>query len=210
MSYTLPELEYAYDALEPHIDARTMEIHHTKHHNTYITKLNDALSGAGVDAPECISDLISKIGELPEAIRTAVRNNGGGHANHSLFWTILSPNGGGEPTGDLGDKIKETFGSYEDFQKEFANAAATRFGSGWAWLCVKPDGTLGVCSTANQDNPEMGGEIAGCGGTPILGLDVWEHAYYLNYQNRRPDYIEAFWKVVNWDKVGEYYAKVTG
>ncbi|MGC9450730.1 MAG: superoxide dismutase [Oceanipulchritudo sp.] len=209
MAYKLPELEYAYDALEPHMDARTMEIHHTKHHNTYITKLNEALEGSGVDAPECITDLISRIGELPENIRTAVRNNGGGHANHSLFWTILSPNGGGEPTGPLAGKIQSAFGSFEDFKKEFANAAATRFGSGWAWLCVKPDGSLCVCSTANQDSPEMGETIAGCGGTPILGLDVWEHAYYLNYQNRRPDYIAAFWNVVNWEKVGEYHARAT-
>jgi Fe-Mn family superoxide dismutase len=210
MAYTLPKLDYAYDALEPHIDARTMEIHHTKHHNTYITKLNDALEGAGISAPECITDLVSKIGELPESVQTAVRNNGGGHANHSLFWTILSPNGGGEPTGELGDKIKSTFGSFEDFKKEFANAATTRFGSGWAWLCVKSDGSLCVCSTANQDNPEMGDQFGGCdGATGILGLDVWEHAYYLNYQNRRPDYISAFWNVVNWDKVGQYYAKAT-
>ena len=209
MSYTLPELEYAYDALEPHIDARTMEIHHTKHHNTYVSKLNDALEGAGVDAPECISDLISKISELPESIQTAVRNNGGGHANHSLFWTILSPNGGGEPTGALAEKIDATFNSFEDFKKEFTNAATTRFGSGWAWLCVKDDGGLCICSTANQDSPEMGEAIAGSDATPILGLDVWEHAYYLNYQNRRPDYISAFWNVVHWDKVGEYYAKAT-
>ena len=209
MAYQLPELEYAYDALEPHIDARTMEIHHTKHHNAYITNLNKALEGAGVEAPACISDLISKIGDLPEGIRTAVRNNGGGHANHSLFWTLLSPNGGGAPAGALADKINAAFGSFEEFKTTFANAGATRFGSGWAWLCVKADGSLCVCSTANQDSPEMGAAIAGCAGTPILGLDVWEHAYYLNYQNRRPDYIAAFWNVVNWDKVGEYYARAT-
>jgi Fe-Mn family superoxide dismutase len=209
MAYQLPELEYAYDALEPHIDARTMEIHHTKHHNAYITNLNKALEGAGVEAPECISDLISKIGDLPEGIRTAVRNNGGGHANHSLFWTVISPDGGGEPAGALADKISEAFGSFDEFKTAFANAGATRFGSGWAWLCVKADGSLCVCSTANQDSPEMGAEIAGCAGTPILGLDVWEHAYYLNYQNRRPDYIAAFWNVVNWSKVADYYAKAT-
>lgn len=210
MAYTLPELDYAYDALEPHIDARTMEIHHTKHHNTYITKLNDALEGAGISAPQCIADLVSKIGELPESVQTAVRNNGGGHANHSLFWTILSPNGGGEPTGELGEKITSTFGSFEDFKKEFATAATGRFGSGWAWLCVKSDGSLCVCSTANQDSPEMGDAFGGSdGATAILGLDVWEHAYYLNYQNKRPDYINAFWNVVNWDKVGQYYNKAT-
>jgi len=207
MGYTLPKLDYAYDALEPHMDARTMEIHHTKHHNTYITKLNDALEGAGVTAPDCIADLISKISELPEGIQTAVRNNGGGHANHSLFWTIMSPNGGGEPTGELGEKIVGTFGSFEDFKKEFANAAATRFGSGWAWLIAAPDGSLKVASTPNQDNPQMGELYGYCGNVPILGLDVWEHAYYLNYQNRRPDYISAFWNVVDWDKVGDYYAR---
>ncbi|HSH09568.1 MAG TPA: superoxide dismutase [Oceanipulchritudo sp.] len=209
MAYTLPELGYAYDALEPHIDARTMEIHHTKHHNAYIANVNKALEGAGITAPECISDLISKLNDLPESIRMAVRNNGGGHANHSLFWTILSPNGGGAPTGALAGKINEAFGSFEEFKKAFSTAAATRFGSGWAWLCVKPDGSVSVCSTPNQDTPEMGEAIVGCAGIPILGLDVWEHAYYLNYQNRRPDYIAAFWNVVNWDKVADYYARAT-
>jgi Fe-Mn family superoxide dismutase len=209
MAYTLPELGYAYNALEPHIDARTMEIHHTKHHNAYITNLNNALAGAGIEGPACVSDLVSKLGDLPENIRTAVRNNGGGHANHSLFWTVLSPNGGGAPTGELAAKIDAAFGSFEDFKKAFATAAATRFGSGWAWLCVKADGGLCVSSTANQDTPEMGQAVAGCAGTPILGLDVWEHAYYLNYQNRRPDYIAAFWNVVNWGKVAAYYAKAT-
>ena len=210
MAYTLPELEYDYNALEPHIDARTMEIHHTKHHNTYITKLNDALEGAGISAPDCVGELVSKIGELPEAVQTAVRNNGGGHANHTLFWSTLSPNGGGEPTGALAEAINAAFGSFDNFKAEFANAAATRFGSGWAWLCVKCDGTVGVCSTANQDSPDMGSDFGGCTGcTGILGLDVWEHAYYLNYQNRRPDYIAAFWNVVNWDKVADYYAKAT-
>ncbi|NDV61278.1 superoxide dismutase [Puniceicoccales bacterium CK1056] len=209
MAYTLPELEYAYNALEPHIDARTMEIHHSKHHNAYITNVNKALADAGIDAPECISDLISNIGKLPEAVQTAVRNNGGGHANHSLFWTVISPNGGGDPTGALKDKIESTFGSFDEFKKAFAAAAATRFGSGWAWLIAYPDGSLKVASTPNQDNPEMGEIYGYCGGTPILGLDVWEHAYYLNYQNRRPDYISAFWNVVNWDKVSDYYGKVT-
>ena len=209
MAYTLPELDYAYDALEPHIDARTMEIHHSKHHNAYVTNLNNALSGAGVEGPQCIADLISNVGALPEAIQTAVRNNGGVHANHSFFWNIISPNGGGEPTGALAEKIVETFGSFDEFKAKFAAAGATRFGSGWAWLAVKADGGLGVCSTPNQDSPQMG-EFAGCcGSTPILGLDVWEHAYYLNYQNRRPDYIAAFWSVVNWDKVAEYYAQAT-
>ena len=209
MAYTLPELGYAYGALEPHIDARTMEIHHSKHHNTYITNLNNALSGAGIEGPECVADLITKLGDLPEAIRTAVRNNGGGHANHSLFWTVIAPNGGGEPTGELAQKIKETFGSFDEFKKKFAAAATTRFGSGWAWLCAKKDGGLCVCSTANQDNPMMGGDFGGCncGCIPILGLDVWEHAYYLNYQNRRPDYIGAFWNIVNWKQVSDYYAR---
>jgi Fe-Mn family superoxide dismutase len=209
MAYTLPDLPYAYDALEPHIDARTMEIHHTKHHNTYVTKLNDAIASADLDAPECIDDLIAKVADLPDSVRTAVRNNGGGHANHSLFWTILSPKGGGEPTGALADKIQSTFGSFDDFKKQFAAAAAGRFGSGWAWLVVKPDGSIAICSTANQDNPQMGEAVAGCSGVPILGLDVWEHAYYLNYQNRRPDYIAAFWNVVDWAKVNDYFTRAT-
>ncbi len=207
MAYTLPELEYAYNALEPHIDARTMEIHHSKHHNAYITKLNNALESAGIEGPECISDLISDLSKVPEKIRTAVRNNGGGHANHSLFWTVLSPDGGGAPSGVLADKINAAFGNFDDFKKAFSDAAAGRFGSGWAWLCVKPDGSVAVCSTANQDSPEMGESVVGCAGVPILGLDVWEHAYYLNYQNRRPDYISAFWNVVNWDQVAKYYDK---
>ena len=206
MAYTLPDLPYAHDALEPHFDARTMEIHHSKHHNTYVTKLNEALEGSGVDAPECVCELISNIKGLPEKIQGAVRNHGGGHANHTLFWTILSPDGGGEPNGEVADAINSSFGSFDEFKTQFANAAATRFGSGWAWLCVKDDKTLGVCSTPNQDCPVM--DIDGCcGSKPILGLDVWEHAYYLNYQNRRPDYIAAFWNVVNWNKVNEYYNK---
>ncbi|MGA1204402.1 MAG: superoxide dismutase [Opitutales bacterium] len=212
MAYTLPKLNYAYNALEPHIDARTMEIHHTKHHNTYIANLNKALEEAGIEGPECPADLISKIGDLPESVQGAVRNQGGGHANHSLFWSIISPSGGGQPSGALAAKINETFGSFEEFKTKFNTAAATRFGSGWAWLCVKPDGSLSVTSTANQDNPQMGKAFGGCdcGCVAILGLDVWEHAYYLNYQNRRPDYIAAFWNVVNWDQVGKYYDSVAG
>ena len=190
MSFELPQLSYAYDALEPHIDARTMEIHHSKHHAGYTAKLNAAIEGSDL-AHKSIEDILG--GELTPA----VRNNGGGYYNHCLFWTVMSPNGGGEPSGDLANAINEAFGSFEDFKTSFSNAAATQFGSGWAWLCVK-DGKLSVCSTANQDNPLM---KSGCGGTPILGLDVWEHAYYLNYQNRRPDYINAFFNVVNWEEV---------
>jgi len=199
MSYSLPDLPYAYDALEPHIDARTMEIHHTKHHQAYISKANAALEGHADVAAKTIEDLVSGLSSVPESIQGAIRNNGGGHANHSLFWTVLSPSGGGEPGGDLGAAIGSTFGSYSDFQQQFANAAATRFGSGWAWLSVS-DGALVVESTANQDSPLSDGR------TPILGLDVWEHAYYLNYQNRRPDYVAAFWNVVNWDEVANRYA----
>lgn len=206
MAYTLPELDYAYDALEPHIDALTMEIHHTKHHNTYITKLNEALAGAGVEGPASVEALIRDIPALPEGIQTAVRNNGGGHANHSFFWTLLSPNGGGAPEGALEEALSSTFGDFESFKNAFANAAATRFGSGWAWLIAAPDGSLKVASTPNQDSPLMGSAFGYCGNTPILGLDVWEHAYYLNYQNRRPDYINAFWNVVDWSKVGAAYA----
>ena len=190
MSFELPQLPYAYDALEPHIDARTMEIHHSKHHAGYTAKLNAAIEGSDL-AHKSIEDILG--GELSPA----VRNNGGGYYNHCLFWNVMSPNGGGEPSGDLANAINEAFGSFEDFKTSFSNAAATQFGSGWAWLCVK-DGKLSVCSTANQDNPLM---KSGCGGTPILGLDVWEHAYYLNYQNRRPDYINAFFNVVNWEEV---------
>lgn len=206
MAYELPSLDYAYDALEPHFDAQTMEIHHSKHHNAYVGKLNDALSGAGIEGPESLCELCKTIGDLPEAIRGAVRNNGGGHANHTFFWTIIGPNGGGAPTGAVAAAIDSAFGSFDAFKEKFAAAGATRFGSGWAWLCVNEDKKLEVCSTANQDNPLMG---EGCGGAPILGLDVWEHAYYLKYQNRRPDYIAAFWNVINWDAVNEYYAKAT-
>ncbi|MGM0921155.1 MAG: superoxide dismutase SodA [Bacillota bacterium] len=198
MAYELPQLPYAYDALEPHIDKETMNIHHTKHHNTYITNVNAALEGQDDLLSKSVEELVSNLDAVPEAARTAVRNNGGGHANHSLFWTILSPNGGGSPSGELADKINSKFGSFETFKEEFAKAGATRFGSGWAWLVVN-NGELEVTSTPNQDSPLMEGK------TPILGLDVWEHAYYLNYQNRRPDYISSFWNVVNWEEVTRRY-----
>ena len=198
MAYSLPELPYAYDALEPHIDARTMEIHHGKHHNGYVTKVNAALEGSEL-GEKSIEDLISDLGSVPEATRGAVRNNGGGHANHSLFWSIMSANGGGEPTGDLAEAINAEFGSFDGFKEKFTAAAGTRFGSGWAWLSVD-GGKLVVESTPNQDNPLMEGR------TPVLGLDVWEHAYYLNYQNRRPDYVAAFFNVIDWNAVAERYA----
>ena len=207
MAYALPDLPYAFSALEPTIDAKTMEIHHGKHHNAYITKLNEAIEGQADLASVSIEALQPQISALPEKIRTAVRNNGGGHFNHSLFWTIMAPagkGGGGEPTGDLADAITSAFGSFDAFKEKFATAAATRFGSGWAWLGVKEDGSLCVCSTPNQDNPLMRG-LVDCPCTPILGLDVWEHAYYLNYQNRRPDYVSAWWNVVNWSAVAERY-----
>lgn len=199
MAYTLPELPYAHDALQPHIDSKTMEIHHGKHHNAYVTKLNGALEGAGV-AEQSIEDLCRNIESVPEKIRSAVRNNGGGHANHSLFWTIMSANGGGAPSGDLAAAIDADLGGFDQFKEAFSNAAATRFGSGWAWLSVDAGGKLVVDSTPNQDNPYMSGS------TPILGLDVWEHAYYLHYQNRRPDYIAAFFNVIDWEAVGKRYA----
>lgn len=195
MSFNLPALPYAYDALEPHIDARTMEIHHTKHHNGYTTNLNNAIAGTEFEG-KSILEILKSCKNTP-----AVRNNGGGFWNHSLFWEIMSPNGGGQPSGELADAINTAFGSFDGFKEEFSKAAATRFGSGWAWLCVT-NGKLEVCSTANQDNPIMD---EGCGGTPILGLDVWEHAYYLLYQNRRPDYIKAFFNIINWDRVAENY-----
>ena len=198
MAFELPQLPYAYDALEPHIDKETMNIHHTKHHNTYVTNLNNALQGQDELLSKSVEDLISNLDAVPEAARTAVRNNGGGHANHSLFWKLLSPNGGGEPTGALADAINSKFGSFDKFKEDFAAAAAGRFGSGWAWLVLN-NGALEITSTPNQDNPIMEGK------TPLLGLDVWEHAYYLNYQNRRPDYIKAFWNVVNWDEVSKLY-----
>ena len=198
MSFELPALPYAHDALEPHIDARTMEIHHGKHHNGYTTKLNGAIAGTDLEG-KSIEDILTGM----DMANGAVRNNGGGYFNHCLFWEVMSPNGGGAPSGDLAAAIDAAFGSFEGFKDAFSKAAATQFGSGWAWLCVK-DGAVEVCGTANQDNPLMPG--IGCGGYPILGLDVWEHAYYLNYQNRRPDYIEAFFSVINWDKVAENFA----
>ena len=198
MAYTLPDLPYAKDALEPHIDARTMDIHHGKHHNAYITNVNKALEGTEFASMDVI-DLLRNIDKVPEDKRTAVRNNGGGHANHSLFWTIMGPNAGGAPGGEIGDAINAAFGSFDAFKEKFTAAATTRFGSGWAWLVVN-NGNLEVYSTANQDSPYMEGK------TPILGLDVWEHAYYLNYQNRRPDYIQAFFNVINWDQVAANYA----
>lgn len=203
MAYSLPDLPYAYDALEPHIDAATMEIHHTKHHQAYISKANAALEGHSDLAAKSIEDLMSDLGAVPEAIRGAIRNNGGGHANHSLFWTVMSPNGGGAPTGELAAAIDSTFGSLDAFKEKFSNAAATRFGSGWSWLSVD-GGNLIVESTPNQDTPLSEGR------TPILGLDVWEHAYYLNYQNRRPDYIAGFFNVINWDEVAKRYAAAKG
>ncbi|MCG8450867.1 MAG: superoxide dismutase [Pirellulales bacterium] len=200
MVYTLPDLPYPFDALEPHIDAQTMEIHHGKHHSAYVTKVNAALEGAGV-AEQSIEDLCRNIESVPENIRGAVRNNGGGHANHALFWTIMSPDGGGEPVGELAEAISSELGGFDSFKQAFSNAAATRFGSGWAWLSVDPGGKLLVESTPNQDNPYM------TGNTPILGLDVWEHAYYLHYQNRRPDYIAAFFNVIDWNAVAERYSR---
>jgi Fe-Mn family superoxide dismutase len=199
MAYSLPQLPYAYDALEPSIDARTMEIHHTKHHQAYIDKVNAAVQGTALEN-KSIEELISDLSAVPEDKRGAVRNNGGGHANHSLFWTVMGPNKGGAPSGQLAAAIDSAFGSFDEMKAKFADAAATRFGSGWAWLYVN-GGELKIGSTANQDSPLMGAAIAGIGGTPLLGLDVWEHAYYLNYQNRRPDYITAFWNVVDWDAV---------
>ncbi len=207
MAYTLPELPYAHDALEPHIDARTMEIHHGKHHQAYVNNVNAALEG--VEAPACVNELISDLSKVPDDKRGAVRNNGGGHANHSLFWTVMGPGAGGQPSSDLAAAIDAELNGFDAFKESFSKAAATRFGSGWAWLYVN-DGKLAVGSTANQDSPLMGEEIAGIGGVPILGLDVWEHAYYLNYQNRRPDYIAAFFNVINWDTVAERYAKAKG
>lgn len=198
MAFSLPALTYAYDALEPHIDARTMEIHHSKHHQAYVNNLNAAVEGTDA-ANLSIEDIVKNISKYG----MPVRNNGGGHWNHSFFWTILSSKGGGNPTGALADKINAQFGSFEAMKEEFNKAATTRFGSGWAWLCKKEDGSLCVCSTPNQDNPLM--DIAECPGVPIIGLDVWEHAYYLNYQNRRPDYIAAFWNVVDWTKANENY-----
>jgi len=199
MAYELPKLPYAYDALEPHIDARTMEIHHTKHHQAYITNVNNALKDKPDLANKSVEDLIKDLNAVPEDIRAAVRNNGGGHANHSFFWKIMGPNAGGAPSGKLGDDITSVFGSFDAFKEKFADAGVKRFGSGWAWLIKNKSGKLEVTSTPNQDSPLMDGN------TPLLGLDVWEHAYYLNYQNRRPDYIKAWWNVVNWDAVAKNY-----
>ncbi len=198
MAYELPELPYAYDALEPHIDKETMNIHHTKHHNTYVTNVNAALEGHDDLSSKSVEELISDLNAVPEDIRTAVRNNGGGHANHSLFWQLLTPNGTGAPSGALAEAIDSKFGSFDEFKTKFENAGKTRFGSGWAWLAVS-NGELEVTSTANQDSPLMDGK------TPILGVDVWEHAYYLKYQNKRPDYLAAFWNVVNWDEVSKRF-----
>ncbi len=199
MAFETPPLPYAFDALEPHIDATTMEIHHDRHHAGYTRKLNAALEGQDALAAKSVKDILSDIDSVPESIRTAVRNNGGGHINHALFWTVMSPNGGGAPVGELAEAINSTFGSFDAFKETFTKAAGTRFGSGWAWLVVDGDGKLQVYSTPNQDSPYMEGH------TPILGLDVWEHAYYLKYQNKRPDYISAFWNVVDWNAVNENY-----
>ena len=207
MAYTLPSLPYALNALEPHIDAKTMEIHSQKHHAAYVTNANKALEGTKwADLPA--ETTIAKLSELPDDKRATIRNNAGGHVNHSMFWKIMAPagqGGGGEPTGELAEAINTNFGSFQAFKDQFTQAAQTRFGSGWAWLVIGAFGKLKVCSTANQDNPLMGEGVAGCSGTPILGLDVWEHAYYLNYQNRRPDYVGAFWNVVNWGEVARLY-----
>ncbi len=199
MSFTLPDLKYAHNALEPNIDARTMEIHHGKHHAGYTNNLNAAIEGTSM-AGKSIEDILANL----DMNNKAVRNNGGGFYNHSLFWEVMSPNGGGTPSGDLAKAINDSFGSFDAFKDAFSNAAKTQFGSGWAWLCVQKGGKLDVCGTPNQDNPLMPG--VGCGGTPILGIDVWEHAYYLNYQNRRPDYVSAFFNVINWDEVAKRYA----
>jgi len=200
MAYTLPALPYAYDALEPHIDAATMEIHYTKHHQTYVNNLNAALEGAGIGADQPVEKLIAGLDALPEGVRGAVRNNGGGHANHSLFWTVMSPQGGGQPQGDVAKAIDAELGGFDAFKDAFTKAALTRFGSGWAWLSVTPQGKLAVESSANQDSPLMHGNV------PVLGLDVWEHAYYLKYQNRRPEYISAFYNVIDWNEVARRYA----
>lgn len=198
-----PELPYSHDALEPHIDSRTMEIHHSKHHKAYYTKLMDAVEGTDM-ADKSFKELFAGISKHP----TAVRNNGGGHFNHSLFWKIMSPDGGGEPSGRLMEQIKEDFGNFDAFKEKFNEAASTRFGSGWAWLIVKKGGKLEICSTPNQDNPLM--DVSDCDGMPIMGLDVWEHAYYLKYQNKRPDYIQAFWNVINWEEVEKRYKEQAG
>ncbi|MPY65588.1 superoxide dismutase [Mn] [Deinococcus sp. SDU3-2] len=208
MAYQLPSLPYAYDALEPHIDARTMEIHHTRHHQTYIDNANKALEGTGME-DMAVEQLIQQLDQVPADKKGALRNNAGGHANHSLFWQVMTPNGQGQPQGELAGAIEQAFGSFDAFKQKFEDAGKTRFGSGWAWLVVQ-NGELAVVSTANQDNPLMGESISGTSGTPILGVDVWEHAYYLNYQNKRPDYLAAFWNVVNWDEVARRYTEARG
>jgi len=200
MAFQLPPLPYAYDALEPHIDARTMEIHHSKHHATYVNNLNAAIENQPALQNKSIEEILRHLDQVPESVRTAVQNNGGGHANHTLFWEVMTPGGSSQPTGKLAEAINAAFGSFEGFKEQFTKAAAGRFGSGWAWLVVTPEGKLAVYSTANQDSPLSKGD------TPILGIDVWEHAYYLKYQNRRPEYINAFYNVINWDKVAEKYA----
>ena len=210
MAFELPKLPYANDALAPHIDAKTMEIHHTKHHQAYITNANNALKDQPALANLDVNALIADLSKVPEAIRGPVRNNAGGHSNHSFFWTIMGPGKGGAPKGKLADAINATFGGFDKFKEEFAKAGATRFGSGWAWLVVTAEKKLAVGSTANQDSPLMGKAVAGFEGKPVIGLDVWEHAYYLNYQNRRPDYIAAFWNVVDWDAAEKNYAAALG
>jgi Fe-Mn family superoxide dismutase len=209
MPYELPKLAYAYDALAPHIDAKTMEIHYSKHHQAYITNANKLLEGQPALAALSVNELIADLSKVPEAIRPGLRNNAGGHSNHSFFWTVIGPGKGGAPKGSLGDAISATFGSFDKFKEEFAKAATTRFGSGWAWLYVGSDKKLAVGSTANQDSPLMGKAVAGIEGKPVIGLDVWEHAYYLNYQNRRPDYITAWWNVANWDAAQANFAAAT-
>jgi Fe-Mn family superoxide dismutase len=210
MAYELPKLPYASNALEPHIDAKTMEIHHGKHHQAYITNANNLLKDHAELASLEVNALIADLSKVPEAIRGGVRNKAGGHSNHSFFWTSMGPGKGGTPKGALGDAINSTFGSFDKFKEDFAKAGATRFGSGWAWLVVTADKKLAIGSTANQDSPLMGKAVAGIEGKPVLGLDVWEHAYYLNYQNRRPDYIGAFWNVVDWDAAAERYQAAVG
>jgi superoxide dismutase, Fe-Mn family len=210
MSYKLPELGYAYNALEPYIDARTMEIHLTKHHATYVNNLNNAVSSVGYEGPECPKELISQLDKVPESILTAVRNNGGGVANHNMYWKIIAPGGAKKPEGALAKAVNAELGGYDKLVDAFSKAALARFGSGWAWLYVNDDGKLAIGSTANQDSPAMGLKYAGIAGKPVLLIDVWEHAYYLNYQNRRADYVKAFLNVINWSKVGEYYDRVVG
>jgi Fe-Mn family superoxide dismutase len=210
MAYELPKLPYAYDALVPHIDAKTMEIHHSKHHQAYVTNANNLLNDQPALAALEVNALIADLSQVPEAIRGGLRNNAGGHSNHSFFWKTIGPGKGGAPKGKLGAAIDATFGSYDKFKEEFAKAATTRFGSGWAWLVVTGDKQLAIGSTANQDSPLMGKAVAGLAGTPVIGLDVWEHAYYLHYQNRRPEYIAAYWAVVDWDAAAANYAAAGG